>query len=98
MSAGTLLANNVSGSATGTGAVTVNNSGTLGGTGYINTGTNVLTVNSGGTFRGGDGTVASTLSITNTGAGAVTMMTGSIIELALGASGACISTWRSPGA
>ena len=86
VNAGTLLANNTSNSATGTGAVTVNNTGTLGGTGFINTGANVLTVNSGGTLRGGDGTVASTLSITNTGAGAVTLNTGSIIELALGTS------------
>ena len=44
-------------------------------------GANAFTVNSGGTLRGGDGTAASgALSIT----GAVTMNTGSIIELALG--------------
>jgi autotransporter-associated beta strand protein len=45
ISAGTLLAMNTSGSATGTGAVTVNSGGVLGGTGAI---TGTVMVNSGG--------------------------------------------------
>ena len=47
---GTLLANNTNGSATGTGAVTVNSGGTLGGTGAF---TGAVTVNSGGTLAPG---------------------------------------------
>ncbi len=51
---GTLVANNGSGSATGTGNVTVNNSGTLAGIGTIApTGANAVSVNNGGTIRGG---------------------------------------------
>ena len=42
---GTLLVSNSSGSATGTGAVTVNNSGTLSGTGFINAGAHTITIN-----------------------------------------------------
>lgn len=42
---GTLLVNNSTGSGTGTGAVIVNNGGTLGGAGFINTGANNVTVN-----------------------------------------------------
>lgn len=48
---GTLLVNNTSGSGTGTGAVTVNSGGTLGGSGFINTGANNVTV--GGTIAPG---------------------------------------------
>ncbi len=49
LSAGVLFANNISGSATGTGSVTING-GTFGGTGAISGG---LTVNSGGTLSPG---------------------------------------------
>lgn len=50
ISAGTLLVTNVSGSATGSGAVTVQNGGTLGGTGIIS---GSVTVQSGGTLSPG---------------------------------------------
>ncbi len=50
VNAGTLLANNSSGSATGTGGVTVNNGGTFGGTGSIS---GVLTLNAGGRLSPG---------------------------------------------
>lgn len=45
ISAGTLLVNNTTGSGTGSGALTVGNSGTLGGTGAINAGNNGITIN-----------------------------------------------------
>ncbi len=60
VSGGTLLANNATGSATGSGAVTVNSGGTLGGTG---TASGAVTVNSGGTLAPGSGGT----SIFNTG-------------------------------
>ena len=50
INAGTLLANNSSGSATGTGAVTVNSGGTLGGTGSVS---GAVTVNTGGNINPG---------------------------------------------
>jgi fibronectin-binding autotransporter adhesin len=59
ISAGVLVAANTTGSATGTGNVVVNNSGTLAGYGTIAaTSGNNVTVNGGGTIRGGyaDGT------------------------------------------
>ena len=49
---GTLLVNNTAGSGTGTGAVTVNSSGTLGGTGTIS---GTVTVNAGGNIAPGNG-------------------------------------------
>jgi len=49
---GTLLVNNTSGSGTGTGAVTVNTGGTLGGTGIIS---GLVTNNAGGTLLPGSG-------------------------------------------
>ena len=55
VSVGTLLVNNTSGSGTGTGAVTVNSGGILGGTGIISGAT---TVNSGGTLTLVDSSVA----------------------------------------
>ena len=61
VSAGTLLANDAAGSGTGSGAVTVNSSGTLGGTG---TASGAVTVNSGGTLAPGNG---ATTSVFNTG-------------------------------
>ena len=60
VNAGKLLVNNTTGSGTGTGAVTVNNSGTLGGTGTISgavTLNNTATINPGPS--GADGTSAS---------------------------------------
>ena len=50
VTAGRLLANNISGSATGTGAVTVSNGAILGGTGTI---TGPVTVNSTSSLLGG---------------------------------------------
>lgn len=65
VNSGTLLVSNASGSsATGSGAVMVNNSGTLGGTGFINAGANDVTINGGGNITGGtNGVIASTGSI-----------------------------------
>jgi len=53
VSTGTLLANNTSGSATGTGALTVNSGATLGGKGIINSTTN--TISSGAKVQVGSG-------------------------------------------
>ncbi len=84
INAGTLLASNAAanGSATGTGSVTVNNAGTLlGGTGFV---AGPVTVNSGAGVLGGNGTAASgALTLQS----ALTLGSGSIIELALGGGG-----------
>jgi autotransporter-associated beta strand protein len=79
VNAGTLLVN---GSTSATSAVSVNNSGTtLGGTGTIG---GAVTVSSGANVLGGTGSTASgTLTLANS----LTLNSGSIIELALGASG-----------
>ena len=81
VNSGTLLVNGNNSSATG--AVSVNNSGTtLGGTGTIG---GAVTVGSGAGLLGGTGNSASgTLTLANS----LTLNSGSIIELALGASGA----------
>lgn len=82
VSGGTLLANNTSGSGTGTGAVTVSNSGSaLGGTGTVTGG---VTINANAKVQGGDGTTGTTLTIS----GALTLASNSIVQLALGPSGA----------
>lgn len=60
---GTLLVNNISGSGTGTNSVTVNNGGTLGGTGFIH---GPVTVNSGGTLAPGSSVGTLTLNQTLT--------------------------------
>jgi len=75
---GTLLANNGSGSATGTGAVAVEAGATLGGTGNI---TGAVTVAAGGILQGGDTGVASD---DLTLAGALTLGDNSVIKLTLG--------------
>src|SRR5205807_292170 len=78
VSAGTLLVN---GSLAAGSAVTVSNSGTvLGGTGTING--SVSIASSGAILQGGTGSTAQTLTLK----GAVTMSTGSVIQLALGPS------------
>jgi fibronectin-binding autotransporter adhesin len=64
VNAGTLLVNNTTGSGTGSGAVTVNNTGTLGGTGIIIAGANNVTVNSGGTITGATNGSVGTLTLT----------------------------------
>lgn len=89
---GALLADNTAGSGTGTGAVTVNNAGSiLGGTGII---TGAVTVNGSAKLQGGDGTTAGgklTLS------GALTLNDNSIVQLALGSSLTHSSLTRSGG-
>jgi autotransporter-associated beta strand protein len=77
---GTLLVNNTTGSGTGTGAVTVNNSGTiLGGTGTIS---GNVTVNGNASIQGGNGTTGTALNV----GGNLTLADNSIIRLALGPS------------
>ena len=79
VNAGTLFVN---GSLASGSAVTVSNSGTvLGGTGTING--SVSIASSGAILEGGTGSIGQTLTLK----GAVTMNSGSIIELALGAAG-----------
>ena len=87
---GTLLINGNQSSATG--AVSVSNSGTvLGGTGTIG---GAITVNSAAAILGGTGAAASgTLTVANN----LTLNSGSIIELALGASGAHSTLARTAG-
>lgn len=74
VNAGTLLANNSTGSATGVGSVTVATGATLGGTGFISGPT---TVN--GVLQGGAGAVGQTLTFS----GAVILADNSIVQLAL---------------
>jgi autotransporter-associated beta strand protein len=87
---GTLFANNASGSATGTGAVSVGASGTLAGSGFIvPTGTNGINV-SGVLAPGGSvGTGNLTLNLGST-TGTVTMSSGSGFEFLLGTAGVSI--------
>ena len=87
---GALLATNVSGSATGTGAVSVGASGELGGTGTIApTGTNGINVS--GVLAPGVGIGNLTFSLANT-TGTVSMASGSKFEYELGLAGADIGT------
>jgi autotransporter-associated beta strand protein len=90
---GRLLANNTTGSGTGSGAVTVTNTTNtvLGGTGTIG---GPVTVNNLAALLGGDATTATgALKVANN----VTMNTGSVIELVLGASGAHSTLTRTGG-
>lgn len=83
VNAGTLLANNTSGSATGSGGVMVNSGGTLGGIGAINTNSvmsNNVNINGGGTITGA----------TNGTVGALTLTTTSVI---FGGSAGNLSTY-----
>lgn len=91
ISEGTLLANNTSGSATGTGLVAVSLNGTLGGTGTVS---GAVTVAAGGALLGGTGLEAvGTLSL----AGNVSLLSDSEIKLTLGADGAHSSLTRTGG-
>jgi fibronectin-binding autotransporter adhesin len=82
VNAGTLLVNGASGSLASGSAVSVNNAGTvLGGAGGTINGT--VSVGTGAILEGGTGSTGQTLNLK----GAVTMSSGSIIQLALGASG-----------
>jgi autotransporter-associated beta strand protein len=74
---GTLLANNTSGSATGTGNVFVNNTGTLGGTGSVS---GLVTVNAGGHVAPGE-------SIESLDVGSLTVEIDSFLDFELGAPG-----------
>jgi autotransporter-associated beta strand protein len=76
VSTGTLLANNASGSATGTGSVAVSSGGTLGGTGTV---TGAVTVASGGTLAPSAGSGGT--SILNTGA--LVLSSGSNLDIDL---------------
>jgi autotransporter-associated beta strand protein len=91
VSGGTLLVNNVSGSGTGTGAVAINNGGTLGGTGAI---AGATTLNNGGTLFPGSGSMGTpgtilhaTSMIWNSG-GTLTLQLGSSANDALALTGA----------
>lgn len=87
---GLLLANNPTDSATGPGAVVVNNSGSvLGGSGLVD---GAVTINQSAALRGGEG-MAAEGSLTLRAA--VTLNDGAIIELVLGVSGAHSSLVRS---
>ena len=70
ISGGTLLVNNATGSGTGSGAVTVANGGTLGGTGIIS---GAVTVNAGGTLAPGNplGTLTISNNLTLAGGSAI---------------------------
>ncbi|MES2981949.1 MAG: hypothetical protein V4727_06520 [Verrucomicrobiota bacterium] len=87
ITAGSLLANNSSGSATGTGAVSV--SGIFGGTGTIApTGSNGITVNSGGVIAPGSGNTPGTLTFNFTStSGGLTMNSGAGFQFHLGSLG-----------
>jgi fibronectin-binding autotransporter adhesin len=74
---GLVLANNATGSALGTGAITVSVSGTLGGTGSVS---GAVTVDLGGTLAPG-------ASIESLSTGAVTMNAGSVFALEISTSG-----------
>src|SRR5690606_18579431 len=95
VSAGTLLVANATGtSGLGTGAVSVGNNATLGGTGFIDlSGTNALSVAAGGNLMGGNGTASGTLTIANN----VSLADDSRIVLTLGASGTHSSIARTDG-
>lgn len=80
VNAGTLLVANTSGSATGTGSVTIKNGANLIGTGRI---AGAVTIQSGGTLGAGDGSSTSGIL---TLAGNVTLEDNSTIQLALGSS------------
>ncbi len=84
---GLLSANNITGSATGTGAVSV--TGTLGGAGTITpTGSNGITVNSGGALAPGNGTTPGTMTFNFTSTtGKLTMSSGSGFQYHLGSAG-----------
>ncbi len=89
---GTLLLNNVSGSGTGSGAVTVNNTGTLGGTGRIApSGTNGVTINAGGILAPGASIENLEINLANT-TGKLTVNTGGGFDFELGTAGASIAT------
>jgi hypothetical protein len=79
---GRLMAGNATGSATGSGPITINSGGVLGGTGAVAGG--LFTVTTGGALLGGNAVESNgALSVGNT----LTLNSGSIIQLVLGPSG-----------
>jgi autotransporter-associated beta strand protein len=101
ITAGSLLISNSTGSGTGTGAITVDLNGTLGGAGIIaSTDANGITVNgalapggsvsttTGGTFSNSAGTL--TLNMANT-TGTIQMNSGATFQMELGSAGASIA-------
>ena len=92
ISAGRLLANNSSGSGTGSGAVTVSNGAILGGTGTISGPVTVSSTNS-AVLGGGGGLASGALKIGNN----LTLNTGVKIQLVLGAAGAHSTLTRTAG-
>ncbi len=74
ISGGTLVVNNASGSATGTGTVSVQNNGTLTGTGAVAGAVNIV---SGGTLKPGSNSVGTTLSIEKN----VSLASGSVYDV-----------------
>ena len=87
VNAGTLLVNNPAGSGTGSGTVTINNGGTLGGIGTV---AGPVVVTSGAVLQGGDGSTSGALTLT----GNLTLNMGSVIQLALDVDGAHSSLAR----
>jgi hypothetical protein len=91
VNAGALLVNNTTGSGTGSGSVTANSGGILGGTGTIS---GPVTISSGAVLLGGKGsTPTGALTIANN----LTLNSGSTIELVLGASGTHSTLTRTGG-
>jgi autotransporter-associated beta strand protein len=90
---GTIFANNTTGSATGTGAVTVATDGKLGGTGTIApTGTNGINVTGVLAPGGSVGTAALTFNLAST-SGTITMAANAEFEYELGVPGATMGTF-----
>lgn len=89
ITAGTLLANNTTGSATGSGAINVGVNGVLGGTGIIiPTGTNNISVS--GLIAPGEGTTPGTLTFNlSTTTGSISMNSGAGFQFHLGSIGIC---------
>jgi autotransporter-associated beta strand protein len=83
VSAGTLLANNTSGSATGTGSVSVASTATLGGVGFLTPGANNSVDVTGTVSVGLSSAGAGNLAITTSGTGALTFNTGSALAFDL---------------
>ena len=90
---GTLVANNTSGSATGTGNVTVSSNSTLSGTGAVNAGSgNFVTIN--GTLQIGDSTLGSPVASSftlNSGGGSTVLGSSSLLQFDLFSRGGDLS-------
>lgn len=78
VNAGTLLITNPTGSATGSGAVVVNNGGTLAGNGRIDAGSNTITIH--GTLSPGNASADAIHLASSAGPGALTLSSSSIVQ------------------